>query len=258
MGTKDAVSTNYIKSWQDQTRDYMMPDDRRAVIVGSNGSDNIGAAIASHFRSTKAFEEVAERDIDTLNLTVPEMVSEFPWIQYDTVVLANGQTSLNWIEDQSYDSIKSVLENKLMGSMYAVHEFVAQTLDEEFTKNIILIGSMAAGAVLNGSSVYCASCAGLQHFARCVAWELAPKGYRVFLLNPSNTEGTPMTEETIKGLMAYRGLNRIDAESYWGATRALPRWLQAGDIASIAHWLVTTPEAEWLSGVPLNLGGGLR
>lgn len=258
MGQKEQISKSYIENWHQLTQDYLLPEVRHALVVGSDEQENIGAGIAGLLRSSGDFITVEERDIDTLDLGNSTDVRNYPWSNHDTVVFANGQTNLAWIEDQTYSAIESVLVNKLMGTIFGVREFVKRTINFPVTKNIVMIGSMAAGSVLNGSSVYCAACAGLQHFARCVAWELAPKGYRVFLLNPSNVEGTPMTEATIEGLMEYRGLDREQAEEYWGAVRALPRWLKAGEIATIAHWLVTTPEAEWLSGVPLNLGGGLR
>ena len=67
-----------------------------------------------------------------------------------------------------------------------------------------------------------------------------------------------MTETTIQGLMDYRQISREDAEAYWSATRALPRWLQAGEIGRIVGQLVTDRSMEWLAGCPLDLGGGVR
>lgn len=256
MGVKEQISGGYIESWHDRTDEYELPYVRHAIIVGSDGHSNIGYGITNALRD--AGFGTHERNINDLDLMNPQDVDNFQWEEFDTVVFANGYTHLDWIEDQTPDEVLKVVNNKLIATMFGVREFVAQTLQQSHQKNIVIIGSMAASSVLNGSSIYCAACAGVQHFARCIAWELAPKGYRVFLINPSNTEGTPMTEATIQGLMSYRGLDRKDAESYWGAVRALPRWLRREHIGDIVKWLVTEPSAEWLSGVPLNLGGGLR
>jgi hypothetical protein len=258
-GTKEDVSKDYIQKWHDRTQDWRLPalNMRDAVVVGSNRNGNIGSSIANNLLGT-GFSKVSEPTLDELNLIHLEHLSSFNWYDYDTAVFANGETHLDWIEDQPHKYIASVIDNKLLASIYGVKYFVEDTLNQDFIKNIVLIGSMAAGSVLNGSAPYCAATAGLNHFGRCIAWELAPKGYRVFIVNPSNTEGTPMTEDTIRGLMEYRQLSREVAESYWGATRALPRWLQPRNIGEIVSWLVTNDSAEWLSGTPLNLGGGLR
>jgi ketoreductase len=116
---------------------------------------------------------------------------------------------------------------------------------------------MAYKAVLNGSSPYCAAKAGLAHFARCLAWELAPKAFDVFCVHPSNTKGTPMTEETIKGLMRYRGLDRKEAEAYWGAVLPKWQWLLPENIADLVSFLVSG-KAEYLSGANLDMAGGQR
>lgn len=263
MGSKESIAAGYIEDWHARTRDWVVPDPRQALVIGVDPG-NIGAAIQESLCESDnedgepLFAKVQNRNIETLNIAHIEIVRSFPWHKYDTVVFANGETRLNWIEDQSCLDMVQVVRNKMEATMFGISEFVRQTIDQAWIKNIVVIGSMAYRSVLNGSAPYCAASAGLVHFARCAAWELAPKGYRVFIVNPSNTEGTPMTEATIKGLMKYRNLEREEAESYWGAVRALPRWLQVENIGEIVTALVTDDNFEWLSGTPLDLGGGLR
>jgi NAD(P)-dependent dehydrogenase (short-subunit alcohol dehydrogenase family) len=257
MGTKETIAASYIEDWHDRTRNWTYPDIRQAAVFGVD-ENNIGEAIANHMLEDQSFQIVDRFNKQTLNLLIRQDRFSCRWQDYDTVVFANGNTNLNWIEDQDDDMISRVVNDKLTATILGVRRFVLETLDMPWIKNIVLIGSMAHRSVLNGSAPYCAACAGLAHFARCIAWELAPKGYKVFILNPSNVEGTPMTEATIQGLMNYRDLDREQAEEYWGAVRALPRWLQTENIAGIVRDLVTNPNYEWLSGVPLDLGGGLR
>ena len=76
-------------------------------------------------------------------------------------------------------------------------------------------------------------------------------------INPSNTEGTPMTEETIKGLMRYRGLDREQAENYWGAILPKHKWLQPNEIADICSFFVSG-KSNYMSGTQIDLSGGQR
>jgi len=171
--------------------------------------------------------------------------------------LANGYTHLDWIENQpDKEIIESVFVN-LSVSMLAAKHFVQNTINNPWPKYIVFIGSMAYRSVLNGSAPYCAAKAGLAHFARCIAYELAPKNYNVFCIHPSNTEGTPMTEKTIVDLQRYRNLTRDEAEQYWG--HGLPRlnWLQSTDIAELVAFLVSG-KADYLSGGNIDLTGGQR
>lgn len=256
MGQKEEVSAGYIEAWHARTKDWQPAEKRRAHVVGSDGCGNIGSLIVDCLSSDPTFDAVYQTDKKAYDPIVEH--APHYWDGLDTLVLANGRTNLDWIEDQPWDEIEMVIGDKLVASIHATSQFVERTIEDEHLKYIVFVGSMAHRAVLNGSAPYCAASAGLNHFARCVAWELAPKGYRVFIVNPSNTQGTPMTEETILGLMRYRDLDRAQAEEYWGAVRALPRWLQAVEIGTIVRELVTNRSMEWLAGCPLDLGGGTR
>lgn len=262
MGTKEGISGGYIESWHHLTKDWEVPDteERAALIIGRRHG-NIGDAIFDEL-SDLGFARVHSLDINSsafpFDVNNESDLSTVTWAMYDTLILANGETNLDWIENQPLEKIQSVIDNKLTGSIKAVRMFAAANMEGEYIKNIVFIGSMAHKSVLNASAPYCAACAGLNHFARCVAWELAPKGFRVFIVNPSNTEGTPMTEETIQGIMKYRCLSRAQAEEYWSAVRAIPEWLAREDIGKLVGRLVCDEEMRWLAGVPLDMGGGIR
>ena len=221
-------------------------------MIGSDGLGNIGAHIARALGKT--MPNVSEIDRPTMDLSK----EDYPFvINDDVLVLANGHSYMDWIEDIPEDQIKRVLDDVLLCSIRMTQQFVKATIDSNHKKYIVFIGSMAYQGVLNGSSVYCAAKAGISHFMRCVAWELAPKGYSVFCVNPSNTEGTPMTEETILGLMRYRNISRSDAEQYWGAVLPKEQWLQPEEIADTVAFLVSG-KADYLSGSNLNMAGGQR
>jgi|SRR6185436_3027085 len=250
MMSKEAISINYLQ----ETKTKYLSDNEypyEAFVVGSDKQNNIGANIAKLLR--KKLWTVTEFEKQNWS---PFALAEHG-NHLSTIVLANGYTHLDWIENQpDKEIIESVFVN-LSVSMLAAKHFVQNTINNPWPKYIVFIGSMAYRSVLNGSAPYCAAKAGLAHFARCIAYELAPKNYNVFCIHPSNTEGTPMTEKTIVDLQRYRNLTRDEAEQYWG--HGLPRlnWLQSTDIAELVAFLVSG-KADYLSGGNIDLTGGQR
>ena len=253
MTTKDSISEDYLESTKCKFLTDAMRYDRQALIIGSDNGRNIGARIANRLRKDGfATIEKNKSDLDIVNGIDPLTINHS-----DVLILANGYTHLDWIEDYPDQEIDRVIGDSLVGSIRAAKSFVNETINDPWKKYIIFIGSMAYISVLNGSSVYCAAKAGLAHFSKCIAWELAPKNYNVLCIHPSNTDGTPMTEETIKGLMRYRGIEREDAEKYWGASLPRKKWLQADDIGEVVSSFAGG-KLDYLSGGQINLSGGQR
>lgn len=175
----------------------------------------------------------------------------------DALIMSHGALHFDWIEDFPPEETERVIYSNMIDSISMVKQFVNATINNGLRKKIISIGSMAYKTVLNGSSAYCASKAGLAHFMRCAAWELAPKGYDVFSIHPSNVADTPMEEKTIQGLMRYRGLSREAAEAYWRANIIQPEMLKKEDIAALVVELLH-PSKRYLSGTDIELKGGQR
>lgn len=268
MGVKEEVGGRYIEQQKliHNTSFNVWENQREAIVIGDDGESNIGFFISEQLKgdgmkvaSTHFYEHRPDFPVNNVFLDAAGSCGDYfrNHSNADTIVLCNGTTSMDWIEDQNLRNSKQVLEDILLGSINATSEFVRATINTTQTKYIVFIGSMAYRSVLNGSSVYCAAKAGLAQFMKCAAWELAPKGYRVFAVHPSNTYGTPMTEETIKGLMRYRNLNRQQAEAYWGACLPMDHWLSPGEIAKEVSHLVSG-DADYLSGSNIEMAGGQR
>ena len=248
--SKETISNNYLQETKEKYLYNQVPTFNHVLVVGSNRIDNIGAEIATGLR--RASYTTKEVDRDDWEQTLLDKSNEFT-----AIVLANGSTHLDWIEDYPIGQIGRIINDCLTTSILATRYFVNATIDILSPKYIIYIGSMAYNHVLNGSSIYCAAKAGLAHFSRCMAWELAPKNYNVYCIHPSNVEGTPMTEETIKGLMRYRGIDRKAAIEYWNTGSPRRYMLQAKDIANIVEFLMSG-KAGYVSGSQIELGGGQR
>lgn len=246
--SKEQISRNYLE----ETKNKYLTDKRgkrRAIVVGSNRVNNIGFHIARRLKRTC---EIVE-EFDELSWWPPEIIPP----KTNILILANGSTHLDWIENQTDDNIVNTIENCLTTSIVATKHFVKNTIEVPGPKYIVYIGSMAYSSVLNASSVYCAAKAGLAHFAKCVAWELAPKNYNVYCVHPSNTEGTPMTHKTIADIARYRNISEDEAHMYWGAVLPKAKFLQPGEIADVVEFLVSG-KADYMSGSQVNLAGGQR
>jgi len=226
---------------------------RRTAAIFGVSENNIGESISKKLNLNHRVDTITEEEMDLRDVT---KISLFPFSKYDTFIFNNGFTNLDWIENQTPYNISQAITINLTSNIIATREIVRQTMGDRQIKIIIFIGSMAHSHVLNGSAPYCAAKAGLQHFARCISYELAPKGYRVYCVNPSNVQDSPMSEKTIKGLMEYRGLTRVEAEAYWAAECPMGTFLRKDEIADVVEFLLTE-KARYMSPC-IDLPGGQR
>lgn len=255
---KSRVSWDYMTNQKARHAGKEIRPVRRVLITGADKSNSIGAAIEKKLQA--CVYETARLEVDVRDNAMQiraAILKSFEGQLPDALVMSHGVTHLDWFEDCPEEKIRDIIDVNLIGSAIVAQEFVKLTIEEPCAKSIVSIGSMAYRAVLNGSAAYCASKAGLAHLMKCLAWELAPKGYSVFSVHPSNTEGAPMSEDTIQGLMRYRGLNRQEAEAYWGASLPKARWLQPQDIADEVEILLSG-RVEYLSGGNIEMAGGQR
>lgn len=230
-------------------RDKTFAEDPRVTIFGV-GENNIGEAIGKHLLRH-----------DLLATTYTEEEIKLPFFQSildaDVYVFNNGVNHLDWIENWPEDEIENVVMNCLTATMRAVQLIAKRRMNSQNKTKIIFIGSMAHKAVLNGSAPYCAAKAGLMHFARCIAYELAPKGFEVYTINPSNVQDAPMSEATIQGLKRYRNLSDEVARAYWGAECPMGEFLTKTEIAETVLDLIQN-DRKYLSGAAIDLIGGQR
>ena len=251
--TKEEISKRYLEGAR---VDKPLAPQRSAVVIGAWPEGNIGHAIYKTLNEGGfVVRTPTKRDVDVRS--AGSLETYFNSREVDTLILANGYTHLDWFEDYPTSEIYQVMSQTLTGSIVAAQKFVQATMFSPHRKYLVFVGSMAYRAVLTASAPYCAAKAGLAHLVQCLGWELTPKGYRVFGVHPSNVEGTPMTEETINGIMRYRGISRVDAENYWGAINLMPDWLHPEDVAEAVYNLVSG-RADYQSGSNIELRGGQR
>lgn len=215
---------------------------KHGVVIGA-AENNIGETIANYL--TKKGHMIT-RDNDLTGLE-----------QGDLYVFCNGHTELQWIGEQDHDSISTQMYSNLQSTIQMVNQIVSKNKNDKDWKRIIIIGSMAYNNVLNGSSAYCATKAGLNQYAKCAAYELAKRGWLVTVINPGNVLDTPMTSKVIKQLRELHDLTSNEATDYWGKVNNLGEFITKKDIAKIVKFLLK-PEARFLSGSSLDLRGSNR
>lgn len=257
---KDQIANGYIEQTKRDFHNAFKPRaerDRWALVTGADNPGSIGDAIVDML--TGIYSTVRSPLISILDVTNPDMINNYisRCPAMDSLICCHGVNKMGWFENLDIEDISNIIDVNLIGSALVAQAFVNRTLGLPWRKQIVFIGSMAYNHVLNASAPYCASKAGLAMLTRCLAWELAPKGYDVFCVHPSNTEGAPMSEATIQGIMDYRHVTRAEAEAYWGATLPREKWLQPSDIADQVRHLLTDPSG-YLSGANIELGGGQR
>jgi NAD(P)-dependent dehydrogenase (short-subunit alcohol dehydrogenase family) len=256
--TKATISEGYINSLKVQHSGKRAPDNRFIALTGAGREGSIGEAIKEKFT-------VVNSDIVPVNVTagirsfdVEDVIDDhFDFTGFTDLIMCHGYTYMDWLEEVPDEEVEKIINTNLYGSIRVIKQFVEQTIDEPFRKKIISIGSMAYKAVLNGSAAYCASKAGLNHYIRCAAWELAPKAYDVYCINPSNVLDAPMTKDTINHLMNYRQLTLEQAIDYWGANNPREVFLTKAEITDLVLHLLFTDKG-YMSGAPIDLGGGQR
>lgn len=255
--SKSSVSNDYIKSWIEKTKGYTQRTTEKSNVVILGGRyGNIGGEICRTL-TADGYNAITmwDRVHGDLNLVNPDLYALYK--NTDILIMCQGNTHIDWIENQLMPDIQEQIQDSLISHIRQTREFVKQTIDKPYRKTIIYVGSMAYRNILNGSSVYCAAKAGLNMFARCMAWELAPKGYDVYIIHPGNVEGSPMAESTKKQLMRYRNLTPLEAELYWNTGNPRNTILTAHDIAILVS-TICDGTMVYAAGNPIDLTGGQR
>lgn len=250
MISKTEISKSYIEEQKAQHLCKSYKQLIGIIMTGANKEKSIGKSIMEDLQKHHVihhYDADLRKRVNHVDLPV----------DVQALIMCHGFSWLNWIEDMPDDKIRETIDVNLYGTINMIKAFVNSSIHKGWRKKIIVIGSMAHNRVLNGSATYCASKAGVAHFVRCAAWELAPKGYDVYCIHPSNVDGTPMAQETIDGLARYRGMTQSEAKAYWSHDYIRGRSLNQLDIVALVKFLLTA-EAEFLSGQQFEMTGGQR
>jgi NAD(P)-dependent dehydrogenase (short-subunit alcohol dehydrogenase family) len=268
MRTKGQIHKEYLKNNHEALLKNIIENESPRTAIFGYQKNNIGHGIAQELvNKNKRVQFFTEEEWDLLKTEEREVIkgcdngSNFQ--DFDYFVFNNGYTHLDWIENLTDKRVIEIINKNLIANIISLNWIVRKSIacknfnEKNSWKKIVFIGSMAYKNVLNGSSVYCAAKAGLNHFVKCAAYELAPKGFQIFCVNPSNVQDSPMSEKTIQDLKRYRDLTDEEAKAYWSAECPLGNFLTKKEIAEVVVDLLMQ-DRKYLSGSCIDLAGGQR
>ena len=144
----------------------------------------------------------------------------------------------------SDDAIDALLAANLKGSIVLARECVRQMLVQSGgCPSVTLVSSIVAARGSPGLSVYAATKAGLEGFARSLARELGPRGIRVNCVAPG------FLETDLSASLAAGDRDRIARRT------ALGRLGTPADVVGAVAWL-TSPAASFITGQVITVDGG--
>lgn len=253
---KSRISSDHLATLMAEHGGKLYPQQRKIYMTGDERPGSIGETIRMQLMNYPDVD-ITSCPFDLTVYGALERGEGNKLKDFTDLIMCHGKMHLDWFEEAPLGELIDVVAVNLIGTIQMVQTFVQATIRNQHRKTIIGIGSMAYKAVLNGSAAYCASKAGMAHLMKCLAWELAPKGYDVYCIHPSNTLDTPMSEATILGLMRYRNMTREEAEAYWNDSTIRSESLTKNEIADLVEHLLLNRN-PYLSGCNLELGGGQR
>ena len=157
------------------------------------------------------------------------------------VVLAHGVPLREPLADASEEAIEQTYATNLVGPTLLLRRLLAH--EWEPNASLVVVGSISADRALPNRAVYGASKAGLEHLARSLAAELAPRGVRVNVVSPG-VIATP-----------FLGDDSANLER-WVGERVPQR--RVGDPDEVAHVVayVALDAPQYLNGARIVVDGG--
>jgi NAD(P)-dependent dehydrogenase (short-subunit alcohol dehydrogenase family) len=153
------------------------------------------------------------------------------------------------VDQISDKDIQSIVDVNLTGAMlmtkYAAAELIKHKVSG--TASILNISSSAAHSGVKHFSAYSAAKAGMIHFTKCAALDVAASRVRVNCINPGVVK-TPIHESP--------GANLAELMANFAELTPLGRVGQPADIAEAAVFL-SSQRASWITGSELTVDGGI-
>lgn len=179
------------------------------IVVGATGG--IGAACARRLagsvdelvlagRRREALEALATETVgiaaagDVATAEGREAIAAAVTQPLAWVVLAHGVPLRQPLPELDEDAIAQTYATNLVGPTLLLRRL----LDHEWHANatLVVVGSISAARALPNRAVYGASKAGLEHLARSLAPELAPRGIRVNVVSPGVIDTAFLGDDT--------------------------------------------------------------
>jgi 2-hydroxycyclohexanecarboxyl-CoA dehydrogenase len=146
--------------------------------------------------------------------------------------------------DISFEDIKVLTENNLIGTMLVCQAFVPPMV-KKGAGSVINIASAAAHMGCSPEVVYSTLKAAVVHYTRCLAKELIHDGVRINAVSP----GPAKTAR-------FQATRVVDPEKMNAGKKSLDRYAEPAEIADAVAFLAG-PRAKFINGQVIRVDGGL-
>jgi NAD(P)-dependent dehydrogenase (short-subunit alcohol dehydrogenase family) len=146
--------------------------------------------------------------------------------------------------DISFEDIKVLTENNLIGTMLVCQAFVPPMV-KRGAGSVINIASAAAHMGCSPEVVYSTLKAAVVHYTRCLAKELLHEGVRINAVSP----GPAKTAR-------FQATRTVDPEKMKSDRKSFDRYAEPAEIADAVAFLAG-PRAKFINGQVIRVDGGL-
>ncbi len=146
--------------------------------------------------------------------------------------------------DISYEDIKVLTENNLIGTMLVCQAFVPPMV-KKGAGSVINIASAAAHMGCSPEVVYSTLKAAVVHYTRCLAKELYHDGVRINVVSPGPSKTA-----------RFQATRMVDPEKMKSDKKSFERYAEPTEIADAVGFLAS-PRAKFINGQVIRVDGGL-
>lgn len=241
---------------------------KTVLVVGTNHTDNIGAAVAERFNREDWDVITADNKLDPRNTFCVDVADKFgidlmfksilkKYDHLDAVIPCHGVNILGKIESYPEAAWDTTIDVNLKGVFLLLQAYV-KYFDNNGTNKVFLpITSDTSEIPKTSSFAYGASKAGANHFLRCVARELNKyhkDNWLVSGLAIGMVEGTPMDQKTIRDLVAQRGCTVEAARAMLTANIPIGRGMTTQEVAEYVYFFTT--KGQYATGNIIRIDSG--
>ena len=157
---------------------------------------------------------------------------------------SGNKPSPNTALDISYEDIKTLTENNLIGTMLVCQAFIPP-MKAAGAGVVVNIASVAAHFGVSPEVVYSTLKAGVVHYTRCLAKELHEDGVRINAVSPGATKTA-----------RFQATRVVDPARMNPNSRSFNRYAEPDEIAEAVAFLAG-PRSKFINGQVLRVDGGL-
>jgi NAD(P)-dependent dehydrogenase (short-subunit alcohol dehydrogenase family) len=157
---------------------------------------------------------------------------------------SGGKPNPNDALDVSFEDIKVLTNNNLIGTMLVCQAFVPAMV-KAGAGSVVNIASAAAHMGCSPEVVYSTLKAAVVHYTRCLAKELLQDGVRINAVSPGPTKSA-----------RFQATRAVKPEMMDSSARSLVRYAEPDEIADAVAFLAG-PRSRFINGQVLRVDGGL-